>query len=121
MTALATLALGDRQKAESLFQELVEYRSRRSRDQSRYYQALAARQVGKEKIATEIGKDLVDQGTRRLRTDGDIDFFAEFGEQMAVQSQRPCLGQVPLVADAVTCGAIEIVCWGRRLFGVTGS
>ncbi len=88
LKALATLALGDREKAEPLFEQVLESRNEGNRDLSRYYQALAARAIGNEELAKEIGEDLVAQATRLLRAGEGIDFFAKFGEQKTRQSQR---------------------------------
>ena len=88
LTAKAVAALGDSKKAEALYRVVVETSVPGDRSLGRYYQALAARQLGDDQKATEIGNALVEEGTRRLRGTGDIDFFAKFGQLKTSQSRR---------------------------------
>lgn len=57
--------------------------------ESRFFQALAWRNLGYREKTDEISRYIVSHATQRLeRGSGTIDFFAKFGEQKARQTQR---------------------------------
>ena len=45
-------------------------------------------ELGQKEKADGILKDLVASGTKRISGEGDVDFFAKFGEQQTRQGQR---------------------------------
>jgi len=86
--AQAWEGLGDTARAKEQYSEIVASQTRRTWRPARYYQALAHQALDQADKAKEIGDDLVKDATRRIRGEGDIDFFAKFGEQATRQTQR---------------------------------
>jgi tetratricopeptide (TPR) repeat protein len=81
-------ALGDKDKAMALYREITRVEISSRWQEARYYQALAFGALDQEQKAREIGQELAASATRRLKGQGDIDFFAKFGEQTTRQIQR---------------------------------
>jgi len=86
--AQARYGLGDTARAREEYSDIIKLESRRNSPATRFYQALAHRALGQEDKARDIGDALVSQATRRIQGEGDIDFFAKFGEQATRQAQR---------------------------------
>lgn len=81
-------ALGDTAKARAQYRDIIASRTSRDWRPARYYQALAHRALGQAENARDIAGELVRDATGRIRGEGNIDFFAKFGEQATRQTQR---------------------------------
>ncbi len=84
-TARACEALGDAEKAKSFHEKAASQEGVRWAPESRFYRAMAMRELGQEEQAKEIFDELLRTGTERIERDEQADFFAKFGEQQARQ------------------------------------
>jgi tetratricopeptide (TPR) repeat protein len=87
-TGTAYAALGEMDKAKESFEQATAPDIPSSWSEARFYQALALRKLARSAKAREIFEDLVAAGTRRLSGEGNVDFFAKFGEQETRQARR---------------------------------
>ncbi|HPC95489.1 MAG TPA: DUF5107 domain-containing protein [Sedimentisphaerales bacterium] len=83
--ALGHEALGDAEKAKSFYEKAASQEGVRWAPESRFYRAMAMRQLGQEEQAKAILDELIQTGTERIERDEQADFFAKFGEQQARQ------------------------------------
>jgi tetratricopeptide (TPR) repeat protein len=87
-TAAAYAALGQTEQAGKFYNQSASQEIPSGWSESRFYQAMAMRELGQKEKADSIFKDLVAAGTRRLSGEENVDFFAKFGEQQTRQAQR---------------------------------
>ncbi len=88
LTATAYTALGQAEQANKLYTQAAGQEIRFGGSEARFYQAMAMQELGQKEKADGILKDLVASGTKRISGEGDVDFFAKFGEQQTRQGQR---------------------------------
>jgi len=88
LTATAYTALGQAEQANKLYTQAAGQEIRFGGSEARFYQAMALQELGQKEKADGILKDLVASGTKRISGEGDVDFFAKFGEQQTRQGQR---------------------------------
>src|SRR5210317_2008108 len=62
--------------------------SKRRNWEAQYYSGLALAELGETEKAYKVAQSLVDSATNQLKGEGQIDYFAKFGEQSSRQSQR---------------------------------
>jgi tetratricopeptide (TPR) repeat protein len=86
--ARAWHGLRDTARTRQAYEDVINLEARRNSQAARFYQALAYQALGQEGEAKDIGDELVSAATRRIQGEGDIDFFAKFGEQATRQTQR---------------------------------
>ena len=88
LTATAYAAMGQTEQANKFYAQAAGQEIRFGGLESRFYQAMALRELGQKEKADGIFKDMVATGTKRISGESDVDFFAKFGEQQTRQGQR---------------------------------
>lgn len=81
LTGTAYAAMGQAEQANKCYTQASGQEVRFGGSEARFYQAMALRELGRKDKANDIFKDMVDSGTPRISGEGDVDFFAKFGEQ----------------------------------------
>jgi tetratricopeptide (TPR) repeat protein len=87
-TGTALAALGEGEQARASFRATAEQDIPGNWSETRFYQMLSLRELDRADEAEKIVEALIDSGTRRLAGDGQVDFFAKFGEQETRQTRR---------------------------------
>jgi len=88
LTATAYAAMGQTEQANKFYTQAAGQETRFGGSESRFYQAMALRELGQKEKADGIFKDMVATGTKRISGESDVDFFAKFGDQQTRQGQR---------------------------------
>jgi len=86
-TALACQALGQSDRAKTLFSAAAEQQDTRRWPESRFYQAMSLMQLGQRDNAEQIFGQLVEEGQKRLQEKDSADFFAKFGQEQSGRSR----------------------------------
>jgi tetratricopeptide (TPR) repeat protein len=86
--AAAYSAMGNSKEASVYYNKAAETDVPSDWSQSRFYKAMALKELGQSEKADEIFEELVTAATKSLSEEGVIDFFAKFGEQESAQTQR---------------------------------
>jgi tetratricopeptide (TPR) repeat protein len=85
--AAAYSAMGNAKEASVYYNRAAETDVPSDWSQSRFYKAMALKELGQSDKADEIFEELVTAAKKSLSEDGVIDFFAKFGEQESAQTQ----------------------------------
>jgi len=88
LTATAYAAMGQTGQANKFYTQAAGQEIRFGGSESRFYQAMAMKELGQKEKADGIFQDMVASGTKRISGEGDVDFFAKFGERQTRQGQR---------------------------------
>ena len=87
-TAIGLAATGQIEQAKAMFRKSAEQDIPTDWSEARFYQALSLRELGRRDEADKILQALIASATRRLAGEGQVDFFAKFGEQETRQTRR---------------------------------
>jgi tetratricopeptide (TPR) repeat protein len=87
-TAIGLAATGRTEEAMDSFRKSARQEVPADWLEARYYQLLSLRKLGRTEESDEILEALIASGARGLAGDGQVDFFAKFGEQETRQTRR---------------------------------
>jgi tetratricopeptide (TPR) repeat protein len=89
LTGAAYAGMGQTEQANKFYTQAAGQEIRFGGSESRFYQAMAMKELGQKEKADGIFQDMVASGTRRISGEGDVDFFAKFGERRPGKPSGP--------------------------------
>ena len=87
-TGRAYEALGDTEKATAFYKQAANQRGTSRWSETRFYQGLALRELGRPDAAGQIFADLAEVGRKNLVREASVDVFAKFGERQTPEAQQ---------------------------------